>query len=82
MPKNIQPKTIYRPEYEQLIQELKSAREQQGISQNELGVMLSQDQTYVSKYETGIRRLDLIETMDICKALKLSVVSLIEGLEI
>lgn len=65
-------KTIYRPEYEHLITILKETREQRGMSQGELGMLLGQDQTYVSKYEKGIRRLDLMETIDICDQLELS----------
>lgn len=56
---------------------LKSTRELRGVSQSELGMLLGQDQTYVSKYEKGIRRLDLMETVDICDALEIPTEKLI-----
>ena len=70
-------KTIYRQEYENLLLLLKNTRELRGVSQSELGMLLGQDQTYVSKYEKGIRRLDLMETIDICDALEISTEELI-----
>lgn len=73
-------KTIYRAEYEKLLSFLKRAREDRELSQSELGLRLGQDQTYVSKYEKGVRRLDLIETIDICKALDINTNEIFENL--
>lgn len=52
------PKTIFRDEYIQLLGILRSAREKRRLSQAELGMLVGQDQTFVSKYENGVRRLD------------------------
>lgn len=48
---------------------LKEWRLERGVTQAELARRLSQPQSYVSKYETGERRLDFAETAVICDAL-------------
>ena len=59
----------YTAAYELLRELLKKAREAKGISQSQLAKKLDAPQSYVSKYETGERRLDLVETLEICAAL-------------
>lgn len=49
-----------------LLSLLRSVREEAGVSQKELVDALGVDQTIVSKYEHGIRRLDLLELDAIC----------------
>ncbi|MFM6004902.1 MAG: helix-turn-helix domain-containing protein [Sphaerospermopsis kisseleviana] len=73
-------KTIFRQEYLKLLELLKNNREKRGLSQAELGMLIGQDQTFVSKYETGIRRLDIIETWDICQALEINIHDLLREL--
>jgi Predicted transcriptional regulators len=75
------PKTIFRDEYLQLLGILRSAREKRRLSQAELGMLVGQDQTFVSKYENGVRRLDFLETLDICRTLEIDIHILIEELE-
>lgn len=76
-----QRKTIYRTEYVRFLEVLKSTRESRSLSQSELGMLIGQDQTFVSKYEKAIRRLDLIETMDICDALEIDIVTFLDKLK-
>ena len=45
-------------------------REEKGLSQRELSKKLKRVQTFVSKYERGERRLDVVEFLEIAKALK------------
>ena len=45
---------------------LRAVREDAGFSQKELAVALGMGQTIVSKFEHGIRRLDLLELDAIC----------------
>ena len=45
---------------------LRAVREEAGLSQKELAGALGIGQTVVSKYEHGIRRLDLLELDAIC----------------
>jgi transcriptional regulator with XRE-family HTH domain len=44
------------------------------LTQRELAERLGLPQSYVSKYETGERRLDFVETMAVCNALGISLV--------
>jgi transcriptional regulator with XRE-family HTH domain len=47
-----------------------SLREDKELSQRALSKKLKKAPTYVSKYERGERRLDIIEFLDIVKVLK------------
>lgn len=52
------------------LQELLAERRQEaGITQMELAARLGRPQSFVSKYETGERRLDVIEFLEIAEAL-------------
>jgi len=52
---------------------LKVLRIEEGLSQSELARRLGLPQSYVSKYETGERRLDFVETVQICEALGIGI---------
>jgi len=43
-----------------------------GLRQADLAAKLKQSQSFVSKYESGERRLDLLELRQICNAIGLS----------
>lgn len=43
-----------------------------GLKQDDLAKKLKQSQSFVSKYEAGERRLDLLEVQQICRAVGLS----------
>jgi ribosome-binding protein aMBF1 (putative translation factor) len=62
-------RSIHDPRYLEIVGRLRRAREDRGVGQGELGARLGRPQSYVSKIETGERRVDLIETLDICRAL-------------
>ncbi len=47
---------------------LKELRESRDLTQAGLAARLKQPQSYVSKYETGERRLDFVETVQVCAA--------------
>jgi transcriptional regulator with XRE-family HTH domain len=49
-----------------LLSLLRAVREEAGLRQKDLAVALGLGQTIVSKYEHGIRRLDLLELDAIC----------------
>ena len=44
-------------------------RKERGWLQQEMAHRLRKTQTFVSKYETGLRRLDVVELLDILRAL-------------
>lgn len=64
-------KTIHRPEYKVLLKWLISKREQKGISARKLSAQLNSAHSWVSKIESGERRLDLLEYVKICKVLEI-----------
>jgi len=61
---------------------LRDLRKEAGLTQVQLALKLKRPQTYVSKYELGERRLDLLEIYDICVACEISLADLIERVEL
>lgn len=51
---------------------LAAARVRQGLTQLQVADRLGRPQSFVSKYESGERRLDVIEFLDVCIALGIS----------
>lgn len=60
---------------------LREIRVQAGLKQAELADRLKQSQSFVSKYESGERRLDLLELRDICAAAGLSLAEFVQRFE-
>ncbi len=52
---------------------LKEARVAKSLTQADVAKRLGVSQSYVSKYESGERRLDFVETAEVCKALGSSI---------
>jgi transcriptional regulator with XRE-family HTH domain len=48
---------------------LVQARSDAGLSQVDLAARLNRPQSYVSKYESGERRLDLVEFIEVTEAI-------------
>ena len=65
-------KTIYRPEYRDLVERLRLRRERLAISQSELALRLGWKQQKVSMIESGARRLDVLEYLAVARALNLT----------
>lgn len=53
--------SIYSREYKQVISRLKKARIDSGYTQNQVAEKLKKPQSYISKIESGERRLDIAE---------------------
>lgn len=70
---------IHDPRYEAIVSVLRDVRVRSGLSQSEVGRMLGKRQQYVSKYESGERRLDIVEFVDVALALKADWRELIQG---
>ena len=47
---------------------LRQLRSDAGLTQAQLAARLQRDQTFVSKYESGERRLDILELREVCRA--------------
>ncbi|QLE56404.1 helix-turn-helix domain-containing protein [Nostoc sp. TCL26-01] len=63
-------KSVFTERYNRFRQLLIKARQASKLTQAELSTKLSRPQSYVSKYERGERRLDLIEFLEIVEALQ------------
>jgi transcriptional regulator with XRE-family HTH domain len=60
-------------DYALLVELLKASRKESGLSQTELADRLDDTQSFVSKVERGDRRLDVVELIEFCEALGISV---------
>src|SRR3990172_4887409 len=60
---------------------LRQMRVEAGLKQSDLARKLNQSQSFVSKYESGERRLDLLELRDICAAVGLTLAQFVTRLE-
>lgn len=54
-------KSVYSKEYKNIIERLKTARIEAGLSQQTVADKLGKPQSYISKIESGERRLDVAE---------------------
>lgn len=57
---------------------LRQVRLDANITQLQLAEKIGQTQSYVSKYENGEQRLDLIELETVCKAMGISLTDFVE----
>lgn len=80
--KNDQMNSLHSRKYHVMIECLAAMRQLKGITQELLATCLEKPQSYVSKYENGERRLDLIEVMDICKCIDYDIDDLIEKIKL
>jgi transcriptional regulator with XRE-family HTH domain len=66
-------KSIYSEEYQRLCAVLRSLRHQAGLTQVQVAATLGVPQSFVSKYESGERRLDVVELGHVAQALGVTV---------
>lgn len=57
---------------------LRQVRLDANLTQSQLAEKIGQTQSYVSKYENGEQRLDLIELEAVCKAVGVSLTDFVE----
>jgi transcriptional regulator with XRE-family HTH domain len=67
--------------YDRLRELLIEAREEAGLTQVELGAKLGRPQTFVSKIERGVRGVDLIEFLEIARAIGFDPIDFIRKLK-
>ena len=58
-------------QYQHFLEILAEARDKTGINQRELSRQLKRPHTYISKVESGERRIDVIEFIEIARALEI-----------
>jgi transcriptional regulator with XRE-family HTH domain len=75
------PKTIFSAPQECLQELLRQIRMDAGFTQGDVAQRLKQPQSFVSKYESGERRLDVIELRQICGILGISLAKFVEKFE-
>jgi transcriptional regulator with XRE-family HTH domain len=62
-------KSVFTKRYGRFLSILSELRKDKGLSQAQLAKKLKRPQSFVSKYERGERRLDVIEFLDVVKIL-------------
>jgi len=75
------PKSIYSKQQAQLQTLLRRLRTEAGLTQCQLAARLRQPQSFVSKYESGERLLDLVELRQICDAVGVPLTELVRRWE-
>ena len=68
MPKPAPQKSLFSPEYDAFMVLLRKTRENAGLTQVQAAAKLKRPQSYVSKCESGERRVDVVELMQFCEA--------------
>lgn len=80
MPLGVVEKSISSAEYQRLCAVLRALRQEAGLTQVEVAAALHVPQSFVSKYESGERRLDVIELHHVAAVLGVSVRVVLERL--
>ena len=65
------PRSVFTDAYADFRDTLVAVRKDAGVTQIELAERLGKPQQFVSKYERGDRRVDLIEFVAVCRALRI-----------
>ena len=73
-------KSTYSRKYRRFCESLARARREAGLSQEEVARRLSKPQSYVSKFESAERRLDMIEFLDVADAIGVDPVQFVRRL--
>lgn len=61
---------IYSDDHKYLVKQLKNARKEIGLDQGEVADLLNRTQSYISKIESGQRRIDVIQLKELAKIYK------------
>ena len=62
-------KSVHTARHTLFCESLKRARKATGLTQQEVAKRLGEHQSFVSRYETGERRLDVVEYLEVCKCI-------------
>src|SRR5689334_1626329 len=66
-----------RQRQEALLALLRAVRQERGLHQTDVAAALGKPQSFVSKYESGARRLDLLEVRAVCDALGINLLDFV-----
>ncbi|MBX2987778.1 MAG: helix-turn-helix transcriptional regulator [Bdellovibrionaceae bacterium] len=70
-------KTQHTKDYRRLLQELRTARVVAGYTQKEAAKSLGKHPPFISKIESGERRVDVIELIALCTLYKVKIMALL-----
>jgi transcriptional regulator with XRE-family HTH domain len=73
-------KSVHNKKYGSFLGFLIDARKRAGLTQVEVAARLARPQSYVSKYENGERRLDVVEFLEVAQAISFDPIALIRKL--
>lgn len=62
--------SLHSPTARRLREILTAARRKSGLTQVEVAARMKRPQSFISKYEGGERRLDVVEFLQICRVLR------------
>ncbi|GAH70322.1 unnamed protein product [marine sediment metagenome] len=65
-------KTIYSENHRYIIKRLKKARKEADLSQKQVAKILHKTQSYISKIESGQRRIDIVQLKELARIYKKS----------
>jgi transcriptional regulator with XRE-family HTH domain len=74
-------RAVFTRAYDWFREGLVNARKARGLTQEEIARRLGRPQSYVSKYERGERRLDVVEFLEVAEALEIAPGELLQKLE-
>lgn len=63
-------KSIYTKDHKYIVEQLKAARQESGLDQLEVAKLLHKTQSYISKIESGQRRIDVVQLKELAKIYK------------
>jgi transcriptional regulator with XRE-family HTH domain len=73
-------KSVYTGQNKRFCELLIAARKKAGMTQTELARRIDADQAFISKYENGDRRLDVVEFLKIAEVLNIDPASIMRVL--
>lgn len=73
-------KSLYSEQYQQLCALLRNLRRDAGLTQVQVANLLDVPQSFVSKYEAGERRLDVIELRHVAEAIGITLEDVVSRL--
>ena len=72
---------IFSDEHKKITERLKKARLESGLDQNEIAKLLKRTQSYISKIETGQRKVDIVTLKEFAKHYKKNINYFLENNE-
>jgi transcriptional regulator with XRE-family HTH domain len=74
-------KFLRTPEHKRLMKMLATARKSKGLTQQQLAEQIGENQNFISKYESGERRLDFLEVAAISRPIDFNLANAVREIE-